>query len=142
MSYPDKVSPITVSNMFLNLMYKAGRYGRALGIAKVTGTVVGVPSYPKNRMDFRNLFNRAIAISPDNGKPVLLVYENPDPAHRNYRPPTHDQKKTIANALFVLVKSEAGTVPRVCVNLAVFNAPDAEEYFTPATQTPTPTAIL
>lgn len=140
MTWPNKLNPITVHHMIANLILEiVGERGRAWAVAYITGDVVGVPQEPKDKKGFRNLLNKAMAISPDNNLPVLLVYQNQGNSRRGYRPPDHNEQHTIINSTFVLVKGGPGEVPRVALNLVHLTAPDADMKAILPTTTPTPT---
>jgi hypothetical protein len=146
MTWPNKLNPITVLHMLYNLTYKAGHYGHSLGIAFIPGNVIGVPDTAGNKNAFRNLLNKAIVLSPDNNNPVLLVYLNPDPAVPGFNPPSHDEEVKVLNSFFVLVQDDPNDVPRVAVNISLFNAPDPDLIVPPvpttgptAAPTPSPT---
>lgn len=119
----SNLNPITIQNMLYNVLTKAGTIGRAVRIAKVTGTVVGVPQEALDVKGLRNLFNKAVVLSPDDKKPVLLVHENAGALSSAFSHPDHDNQGKILNSLFVLVETAPGATPKVCLNLAVLNAP-------------------
>ena len=115
----DKRNPISVENMFYNILCKAGDYGRALRIVKVEGTVSGVPFYPADEKGFRNLLNLAIVLAGDDDRPTLRVYENSGTVTGAFTPGSHDGKYKIQNSLFVNVEQADGTTV-VAVNLVDF----------------------
>lgn len=125
----DKRNPISVENMFYNILCRAGDDGRALRIVKIGGTVTGVPQYPADEKGFRNLLNLAIVLAGDDDRPTLRIYENTGDVSGAFTPGSHDGKFKIINSLFVNVEQADGTTV-VAVNLVDFTAE--------ATATPTP----
>jgi hypothetical protein len=118
-AFLNKLNPITVENMFLNILCKAGDHGRALSLIDIEGTVVGVPYAPADDKGFRNLLNMAVTIGAG-GKPVLRVHKNAGAITSAFDTPSHDEKYKLINSLFVLVETAPDTDPVVCLNIAEF----------------------
>ena len=132
----DKKNPITVENLFYNILGKAGEFGRGYRIKFVEGDVVGVPFEPSDEKGFRNLLHMAIGMADDE-KPVLRVHLNQGVVTNAFNPPDHDGWWKIVNSTFVWVEdARIGGEKVLCVNLIALDpAP------TP-TPTPTPTPPL
>lgn len=122
MSFASKKSPISLENMILNIIGKTEGYGNALRLAKITGTVVGTPQEALDPKALRNLMNKALVLSPDDNKAVLLVYENSGTVSQALKGNDKDSLGKVLNSLFITVE-DAGGNRHVCVNLKVLNAP-------------------
>jgi hypothetical protein len=121
-AFLNKLNPITVQNMFYNILCKAGNYGRAISILPVEGVVVGVPYAPADEKGFRNLLNMAVTLTPE-GTPVIRVHRNFGLITPAFEPPSHDEQYKIINSLFVLVSPGIDEDPVVCLNIADFSPP-------------------
>lgn len=122
MAFSSKLNPISIENMILNIIGKTEGHGNALRLAKITGTVVGIPQESLNPKGLRNLLNKALVLSPDDNKAVLLVYENSATVSQAFKGHDKDNMDKVINSLFVIVE-DAGGDKHVCVNLKVLNAP-------------------
>jgi hypothetical protein len=131
----SNLNPITIQNMIYNILTKAGVFGRAVRLANIVGTVVGVPQEALDVKGLRNLVNKAIVLSPDDDKPVLQIYQNHGTLSPAFKGHDHNNKGTIINSLFVLVDTGDGEKPKVCLNYVLLNA--VQPTLTP-TPTPTP----
>ena len=105
----------------MNIIGLIGDY-RGLRIAKITGTVVGAPQEALDPKGLRNLMHKALVISPDDNKAVLMVYENSATVSSAFKGNTRDNMNKILNSLFVTVQDASGD-KHVCLNLKVLNAP-------------------
>src|SRR6056297_3638445 len=107
MAFTSKKSPISIENMIMNIIGLIGDY-RGLRIAKITGTVVGAPQEALHPKGLRNLMHKALVISPDDNKAVLMVYENSATVSSAFKGNTRDNMNKILNSLFVTVQDASG----------------------------------
>ena len=123
MTFFDQTNPITLLHAFLNVLTKAGDYGRAIRITKVEGTVVGVPQAPLEEQGFRNLVHRCVTLAGDDEKVTLKVHYNEGELSGAFEPhESYDDKFKIINSLFVVVETAEGD-KEVCLNLVDVDRP-------------------
>jgi len=115
-----RISPISLENMFYNVLGKVGKFGRCVKAKKIEGTIVGVPNEPLDDVGLRNLFHKAITKDESGKHTVLKLHEAQGTVKSAFAPPSHSQKKQLINSLFVIVKDSDGK-KHWCFNISVFD---------------------